>query len=269
MIRVGVVGATGKMGRIVCGAVMDDPELELVAAIGRRGAGSAIGALIGRAERSPLVSDRRETLLDAKTEVAVDFTHPDVVMPNARWYAAHRIATVIGTSGLGAADVEELRELAAPKQWNVMVGPDFSLGGAVMLHLAKIAAQHFPEFELLEVHLPSKADAPSGTSSNTARELAKVRRPPASRSHEKVPGSLGGEIDGIRVHSLRLSGVIGHEEIRFAQPGETLTISSTWHDRSAAVPGVLLAIRSVVSRPGLTYGLGSLLDLADGAETRR
>ena len=262
MIRVGVVGATGKMGRVVCAAVADDPALELAAAVARSTAGERLAPIIGRAT-DLVVSDRLEALTDAKVDVAVDFTRPEAVIPNAGWYAEHHLHGVIGTTGITADDIEQIRRLAESNGTNFVVAPDFSFGGAVMLQMLKIAAKHFPEVELIETHLPTKADAPSGTTMNTARQIAKVRRASVpSASKEVIPGARGGEISGVRVHSLRLSGAAGIEEARFARPGEYLTVSLTAFDRAPFALGALVAIKAVATRPGLTIGLSPLLDLA-------
>jgi 4-hydroxy-tetrahydrodipicolinate reductase len=261
VIRVGVVGATGKMGRVVCSAVADDPALELAAGVARHG-GARLDGVIGRPVEI-VVSDKLEALADSGVQVAVDFTRADAVLSNARFYADHRMHAVIGTTGITADDVERIRDIATGSGTNVVVAPDFSYGGAVMLEMLKIAARHFPEIELLETHLPTKADAPSGTTMNTARQLAKVRREVrGSASREVVPGARGGEIEGIRVHSLRLSGAPGEEEARFARPGELLTLRLTAFDREPFAVGTLIAIKAVGSRPGLTYGLGPLIDLS-------
>lgn len=262
MIRVGVVGGSGKMGRVICAAVVDDPELELAAAVGRTKAGTPLRDLIGRNGVDLIVADRLEALTEARVDVAADFTKPDAVVANARWYAEHGLNAVIGTSGITPEGVAEIGALATKHGTNVVIGPDFSYGGAIYLQMLRIAARHFPEVELLEQHLPSKLDAPSGTTMNTARELAKVRREArGSASKELIPGARGGEVAGIRVHSIRLTGAPGVEEARFARPGELLTISITAFDREPFATGALIAIKKVGSRPGLTYGLPALLDL--------
>lgn len=265
MIRVGVVGGSGKMGRVVCAAVLDDPELDLVAAVGKTKAGKRLGDLIGRTGVDLVVADTLDALTHARADVAVDFSKPHAVMANARWYAEHGLHAVIGTTGITPDDLTELRALTEKRGTNAVVAPDFSYGGAVFLAMLKLAAPHFPEIELLEQHLPTKADAPSGTTMNTARELAKVRRETrGSASKEVVPGARGGEVAGIRVHSVRLTGAPGVEEARLARPGELLTISITAFDREPFATGALIAIKKVASRPGLTYGLPALLDL-DGS----
>ena len=262
MIRVGVVGATGKMGRVVCAAIADDPDLEHAAAVARKASGQRLGPIIDR-DSELVVSDKLDALTAAKVDVAVDFTRAEAVLPNSRWYAAHHLHSVIGTTGITADDIEQIRRLAEGNGTNFVVAPDFSFGGAVMLQMLRIAAKHFPEVELIETHLPSKADAPSGTTMNTARQIAKVRTAaPPSASKEVIPGARGGELNGIRVHSLRLSGAAGIEEARFARPGEYLTVSLTAFDRAPFALGALVAIKEVAKHPGLTVGLSPLLDLA-------
>jgi 4-hydroxy-tetrahydrodipicolinate reductase len=262
IIRVGVVGAAGKMGKVVCAAVIADPELELVAAIDVMNVGTPIEKVIGRGDGGVAIARDLDGLTRAPVQVAVDFTHPDAVMNNVRWYARNRLHAVIGTTGIGPANLDEIRRLTAEHGVNMVVSPDFSPAGVVMLHIAKIAARHLDEVELLEIHPPGKAEAPSGTTMNTARTLAKVRAgrsAPAVRSRELAPGVMGGTVEGIRVHSFRLSGCVGHEEMRFAHRGDTLTISSTSHSREGYTAGVILGIKAVRGRSGLTYGLEPIL----------
>jgi 4-hydroxy-tetrahydrodipicolinate reductase len=258
-MRVGVVGATGKMGRVVCAAVVDDAGLTLAAGVARRG-GARLGELIGRPGVDVIVSDRLDALADAKVDVAVDFTRPEAVVRNVHWYAEHHIHGVIGTTGITTDDIERIRELADRNRTNFVVASDFSLGGAVMAEILKIAARYFPEVELLDTHPPTKVDAPSGTTMNMARSIANVRRAEdASSSREVVLGARGAQVAGIHLHSLRLSGAPGEEEVRFARPGEQLTIRLIAFDREPYAVGTLIAIKAVASRPGLTYGFGELL----------
>jgi 4-hydroxy-tetrahydrodipicolinate reductase len=261
-IRVGVVGAAGKMGKVLCGAIIRDPALELVAAIDLVQVGTPIGKVTGHGDGGVPVAGALDALTQARAQVAVDFTHPDAVMANIRWYASHQLHAIIGTTGIGPADLIAIRQLTAEYRVNMVVSPDFSPAGVVTLHIAKIAARHFDEVELVEIHPPTKAEAPSGTTMNTARTLAKVRagRPGTPlRSREIVQGAMGGVVDGIRVHSFRLSGAVGHEEVRFAHHGDTLTISSTSYSREGYAAGVILGIKAVSERAGLTYGLEPIL----------
>ena len=264
--RVGVVGATGRMGRALIAAVLEDEELELVAAVARSKSGKLLAETIGQETGSVVLSDRLEALTEARADVAVDFTATERAVPHAKWYLKHGIHAVIGTTGLPVEGIEEIRAATVGARANAIVAPDFSMSGAVMLHIARIAARYLSELELFESHNPSKADSPSGTTVNTARELARVREriaAPPSQSREVIPGARGGVVDGIRVHSLRLSGAAGGtEEIRFAQPGETLSISCTAHSLRAFATGAILAIKEVGSRPGFTDGMHELMGLS-------
>jgi 4-hydroxy-tetrahydrodipicolinate reductase len=260
--RVGIVGAAGKMGRALCAAALDDPEIHLVAAIGRSHADRRVAELIGRSDTDLRVSDRLETLLDAEVDVAIEFTSPESVIDNARWFLEHNLHSVIGTSGISAVDLASLAARADAGAANMFVADAFSVTDAVGRHIAKIAARYIPNVELSETHPPTKADAPSGTTVRTARELAKVgASSPKAASHELVPGARGGDIDGIRVHSLRQWGGPGFEEIRFSLPGETMTIVLTPWSREPYANGALRAAKAVVHRRGFTYGFETLLGL--------
>lgn len=261
-LRVGIVGAAGKMGRALCAAALDDPEIDLVAAIGRSNAGGRVAELIGRPGTDVVLSDRLETLLDAQVDVALEFTGPDSVVANARWFLDHGVHSVIGSTGIGPEDLDDLASRAESGTANMLVGDAFSVTDAVGRHIAKIAARYIPNVELSETHPPTKADAPSGTTARTARELAKVgASSPKAASREIVPGSRGGEIDGIRVHSLRQWGGPGFEEIRFSLPGETMTIVLTPWSREPYANGALRAAKAVLHRRGFTYGFEVLLGL--------
>jgi 4-hydroxy-tetrahydrodipicolinate reductase len=254
------------MGRAAIAAILEDADLELVAAVARSKAGKLLADAIGQVTGDIVLSDRLEALVEARAEVAVDFTLTDLAVPHAKWLLKHGIHAVIGTTGIPPEGIEEIRAATIGARANAIVAPDFSMSGAVMLHIARIAARYLPELELFESHNPSKADSPSGTTVNTARELARVRAriaAPASQSREVIPGARGGLVDGVRVHSLRLSGAAGGtEEIRFAQPGETLSISCTAHSLRAFATGAILAIKEVGSRSGFTNGMHELMGLS-------
>jgi 4-hydroxy-tetrahydrodipicolinate reductase len=265
VIRVGVVGARGRMGQAVCRAVADAPELALVAAIDRSGVGQHIGRVIGRPDLDVPVSDELDRLLEAEVEVAVDFTHPDVVMDDVRWCIAHAIHVVVGTTGVSQNDLDEIQHLLDDEgaESNVVVAPNFAIGAVLMQRFAATAARHFPAVEVIELHHDGKADAPSGTAIATARRIAEhagERERPAGT--ETVEGVRGGAVDGVRIHSVRLPGLVAHQEVIFGGEGQTLTIRHDSTDRGSFMPGVLLAVREVSTRPGLTLGLEPLLDLA-------
>jgi 4-hydroxy-tetrahydrodipicolinate reductase len=264
VIRVGVVGAAGRMGQIVCRSVAEAADLQLSAAIDRSHVGESIGPIIGHPELGVPIADELDRLLEARVEVAVDFTHPDVVMDNVRWCVEHAINLVVGTTGITDRDLDEIRAMLGDEggESHVIVASNFALGAVLMQRFAAIAARFFPAVEIIELHHDGKADAPSGTALATARALvadrgAEYRGPGA----ESTPGVRGGDVEGVRVHSVRLPGLVAHQEVIFGGQGQTLTIRHDSIDRSSFVPGILLAIRTVATLPGLTVGLEPLLDL--------
>lgn len=264
MIRVGVIGAVGRMGLMVCRAVAESGDLALVAAIDRSKTGEQIGPLIGHPKIDVPISDELDRLLEAEVEVAIDFTHPDVVMENARWCVNHAIHLIVGTSGITSEGLQEIEHAVTDEgsESNVIVAPNFALGAVLMMRFASQAVRFFPAVEVIELHHDQKADAPSGTAIATVRRLEDERkdrwRGPAP---ETIEGVRGGDIDGIRVHSIRLPGLLAHQEVIFGSLGQTLSIRHDSTDRSSFVPGILMAARAVMTRPGLTVGLEPLLDL--------
>ena len=264
MIRVGVLGATGRMGQLVSRSVAEDPDLNLVAAIDPAGGGQSLGKLIGHPELDVRVSEELDTLLQAETEVAVDFTNPDAVMDNVRWAIDHAVHVVVGTTGLQSGDLEEISgrlELEGGDS-NVIVAPNFAIGAVLMQRFAAEAARHFPAVEIIELHHDGKVDAPSGTALDTALRLARERDTYKGPDAESLPGSRGGDIEGIRIHSVRLPGLVAHQEVLFGSQGQTLSIRHDSMDRTSFMPGVLLAIKEIHGRPGLTVGLEPLLGLS-------
>jgi 4-hydroxy-tetrahydrodipicolinate reductase len=268
MLKVGVVGAGGRMGQEVCRAVSDASDLELVAAIDPGHVGDEV---CGRA-----VVGEVNALADLGTEVVVDFTIAEAVRHNIRHYAELGVHAVIGTSGLSEADMEDVRAHFAgeggaggPGRANAVVVPNFAIGAVLLLHLARIAAPHMDGVEIIELHHDAKRDAPSGTAMHTAAVIAAARReagsaslPPDPTTDTVLPGARGGEApDGVRVHSVRLPGLVAHEEVIFGAAGQSLTIRHDSYDRRSFMPGVLLAVRAVPDRPGVTVGLVALLGL--------
>ncbi len=244
-IKVGVLGARGRVGSEVCRAVERADDLTLVAAIGS--------------------ADALDSL--ALADVVVDFTRPDVVMANLRWCIGRGIHCVVGTTGFDEARLEELRvELGDDPRVGVVVAPNFSIGAVLMMRFAATAAPFYESVEIVELHHPDKADAPSGTSRRTAEVVANARR---RAGLDRVPdatttgldGARGAEVDGIHVHSVRARGLVAHQEVLLGAAGETLTIRHDSMDRASFVPGVLVAVHAVRERPGLTIGLEQLLDL--------
>jgi 4-hydroxy-tetrahydrodipicolinate reductase len=264
LIRVGVIGACGRMGLMVCRAVADAEDLALVAAIDRSKVGQKIGQMIGHPEIGAPVSDELDRLLEAEVEVAIDFTHPDVAMDDVRWCVAHAIHIVVGTTGVSQEDLREIEALMDDEghESNVIVAPNFAMGAVLMQRFAAQAARYFPAVEIIELHHDQKADAPSGTAVATVRRIQEERPEPwRGPPSETLEGVRGGDVDGIRVHSVRLPGLVAHQEVLFGGQGQTLAIRHDSTDRSSFMPGVLMAARAVMTRKGLTVGLEPLLDL--------
>jgi 4-hydroxy-tetrahydrodipicolinate reductase len=253
VIRVGVFGAGGRMGAAVCEAVGAAADLELVAAVDPAHAGRGVpgtGLTIGAGP---------EALAEAGAEVAVDFTHRDAALANLRWCAEVGIHAVCGTTGLGDDDLEALA--SAFRRSNVLVAPNFAVGAVLMMRFAAEAARWFDTAEIVEIHHDGKLDAPSGTALATARRMAEAggRFAPDPTRTVAAEGARGAEVSGVRVHALRLRGPVAHQEVILGTEGQTLTIRHDSYDRRAFMPGVLLAVRSVADRPGLTLGIDELL----------
>jgi 4-hydroxy-tetrahydrodipicolinate reductase len=246
-IRVGVLGAQGRMGAQVCRAVEAAGDLTVVAMID--------------------VGDARSALVDARAEVVVDFTHPDVVMDNLRFCVEHDIHAVVGTSGFDNEGLDTLRSwLSAKPELGVLIAPNFAIGAVLSMRFAQLAARFYESVEIIELHHPRKADAPSGTAAHTARLVGQARAEAGlglapDATTQELAGARGASLEGVRVHSVRLSGLVAHQEVLFGTEGETLTIRHDSLDRSSFMPGVLLGIRSILDRPGLTVGLDAMLEL--------
>jgi 4-hydroxy-tetrahydrodipicolinate reductase len=252
--RVGLFGADGKMGRLVGAAIHDDPDLDLVAAVDPSSAGRMIQAGL-ETVAGP------DALVQAGAEVAVDFTRPDAVMENVRFCVEHGVHVVVGTTGIGSDRLEEIRRwLADRPEVGVLVAPNFSVGAVVAQRLAEEAARFFPAAEVIELHHDQKLDAPSGTAAATARRIAEARKE-AWSGPTGGEAFRGGDVEGVRVHSVRLPGLVAHQEVIFGARGQTLTIRHDAPDRSCYLPGVLMAVREIGRRPGLTVGLEPLLGL--------
>ncbi|MFG1736751.1 4-hydroxy-tetrahydrodipicolinate reductase [Micromonospora chalcea] len=244
--RVGVLGARGRMGMEVCKAVDSAADLELVAAVDQ--------------------GDDLATVAQAGAEVVVDFTTPDAVMDNLRWCVENGVHAVVGTTGFTEQRLAQVREwLSGRPGVGVVIAPNFGIGAVLMMQFAARAARHFESVEIIEQHHPRKLDAPSGTATHTARLIAEARAdaglgPVPDATRDEVAGARGADIDGVRVHAVRATGLVAHQEVLFGTTGETLTIRHDSYDRVSFMPGVLLAVREVGRRPGLTVGLDALLD---------
>ncbi|MFC5493146.1 4-hydroxy-tetrahydrodipicolinate reductase [Nocardioides caricicola] len=246
-MRVGVLGARGKVGSEVCRAVEEADGFELVAAVD--------------------ADDDIDALVSAGAQAVVDFTHPDVVMDNLEFCIDHGIHAVVGTTGFDDARLDTLRGwLAGAPSTGVLIAPNFSIGAILMMRFAAAAAPFYESVEVVELHHPTKADAPSGTARRTAELIAAARReagvgPVPDATSTGLDGARGAVVDGIHVHGLRVRGLVAHQEVILGGVGETLTIRHDSLDRASFTPGVLAGLRAIADHPGLTVGLEHFLDL--------
>ncbi|MEU7821927.1 4-hydroxy-tetrahydrodipicolinate reductase [Catellatospora sp. NPDC049133] len=245
LLRVGVLGARGRMGIEVCRAVDQADDLDLVAMIDQ--------------------GDWLFNASDAGAQVVVDFTAPDVVMDNLHWCIDQGINVVVGTSGFTDERLAQVKGWLDQKPGvGVVIAPNFGIGAVLMMEFAERAARYFDSVEIIEQHHPKKVDAPSGTALHTARLIEQARKAAGKAAMpdattDEMAGARGAEVGGVRIHSVRAAGLVAHQEVLFGATGETLTIRHDSFDRVSFMPGVLLAIREVVNRPGLTLGLNHLL----------
>jgi 4-hydroxy-tetrahydrodipicolinate reductase len=244
-MRVAVLGSKGKVGATMVQAVESAEDLSLSAEVD--------------------AGDPLSLLTDNKTEVVIDFTHPDVVMTNLQFLIDNGVHAVVGTTGFTDERLQQVRSwLAAKPGVAVLIAPNFAIGAVLSMHFAQQAAPFYESVEVIELHHPHKADAPSGTAARTAALIAEARKalpPNPDATTTSLPGARGADVDGVPVHSVRLAGLVAHQEVLFGTEGETLTIRHDSMDRTSFVPGVLLAVRRIAEFPGLTIGIESLLNL--------
>ncbi|MGQ0743021.1 MAG: 4-hydroxy-tetrahydrodipicolinate reductase [Acidimicrobiales bacterium] len=262
MIRVGVFGAAGRMGSLVCKAVADDPDLALAAAVDPHHAGLDLRHATGVDVAGVTMAADSSALVSAGVEVAVDFTHLEAARSNLAWCAAAGVHAVVGTTGWTHQDLADLA--AQFTSSNCFIAPNFAVGAVLMMRFAELAAPWFESAEILELHHDAKVDAPSGTAMLTAERMAQASQSWSAdpTRNELVPGARGGQgPGGIRVHSVRLRGLVAHQEVMLGTTGQSLSIRHDSYDRACFMPGVLLAVKAVAERPGLTIGLDHLLGL--------
>jgi len=263
MIRVGVFGAGGRMGSTVCAAVTADPELELVAAVDPYHAGIDLQQL-GVAASGVHVARTGAALADAGAEVAVDFTVVDAARGNLEWCADNGVHAVVGTTGFSDDDLAHFTDRFGKGTANAVIAPNFAIGAVLMMRFAELAAPYFESAEVIELHHDQKVDAPSGTAMHTVERMAAASSDwaPDPTTKTVVEGARGGVgAAGIHVHSVRLRGLVAHEEVLLGTVGQSLSIRHDSYDRTSFMPGVVLAVKAVRDRPGLTVGLDPLLDL--------
>lgn len=269
------------MGIAVCRAVSDAPDLVLVCAVDPRLAGSSLDEVAGVEGSGLVIAEAADALADSGVEVAVDFTRAEAAMANLAVCAANGIHAVVGTSGLSEASIAQIAGWfgsgrgpgRTPDQGpdqrgpNCILASNFAIGAVLMMRFAELAAPHMESIEVVELHHDAKIDAPSGTAMHTARRVADARAAasagelaPDPTRHEVLAGARGGAgPGGVRVHSVRLRGLVAHQEVLMGTTGQSLTIRHDSYDRTSFMPGVLLAVRCVADRPGLTVGIDSLL----------
>ena len=245
-MRVAVLGAKGKVGATMVAGVESAEDLTFTTGVD--------------------AGDPLEALTDTDTEVVIDFTHPSVVMDNLKFCIDNGIHAVVGTTGFTEERLDQVRQwVADTPQARVLIAPNFAIGAVLSMHFAAKAARFFESVEVIELHHPHKADAPSGTATRTAQLIAEARKelpPNPDATSTGLDGARGASVDGVPVHSVRLAGLVAHQEVLFGTQGETLTIRHDSIDRTSFVPGVLLAVRRINEFPGLTVGIEPLLDLS-------
>ena len=253
-IRVIIAGFKGKMGQAACQMVLADPALDLVAVIDP-------SDKVDSWQGVPVYNDK-ETLIGISADVWVDFTTPAVAYENTRFALENGFAPVVGTTGFTSQEIEELKELSRSKGLGGLIAPNFALGAVLLMQFAAQAAKYFPNVEIIELHHDKKKDAPSGTAIKTAELIAEIResiQQGASDEEELIAGARGADFDGMRIHSVRLPGLVAHQEVIFGNQGEGLTLRHDSYDRSSFMTGVNLGIKEVVKRHELVYGLEHLL----------
>ncbi len=262
MLRVCVSGAAGRMGRNVLKAIAADPELEIAGGADPVAGGGPISSL-GVPSDAMLLGSLSQCIATTRPDIIVDFSIPDAVRQNIRIGLEAGVHMVVGTTGIAREELAEFNDLMNAKGANLFVAPNFAIGAILMMHFAEIAAKYYPDAEIIELHHNAKADAPSGTSLKTAAQIAAARTSapqgnPGGR--EIVPGARGADVEDIRIHSVRLPGLVAHQEVIFGGEGETLSVRHDSMDRTSFMKGVILAVKAVPSRPGLTYGLENILE---------
>ncbi|MCF4006436.1 4-hydroxy-tetrahydrodipicolinate reductase [Corynebacterium uropygiale] len=246
-IKVGVLGARGRVGEAVVAGVQEAEDLDLVAEIDR--------------------DDDLSTLVDAGAEVIVDFTTPDAVMGNIEFCVEHGIHCVVGTTGFDKERLAKVRSWVEKSEGvGVLIAPNFAISAVLTMAFARQAARFFESAEVIEFHHPNKLDAPSGTAVHTAEGIAEARREAGmgaqpDKTAQSLEGARGADVEGVPVHGVRMSGMVAHEEVIFGTQGQTLTIRQDSYDRTSFVPGVLVGVRNVAEHPGLTVGLDAYLGL--------
>lgn len=262
-IKVVIHGALGRMGREVLQALYSHPQLEPVGAVDKRADEERL-SLPDQSGYIPLSTDLEALLKQSRPDVIVDFSVAEATLPAVRTAAKQGINLVIGTTGFSQENLADIDKLARDNNVGVIVAPNFALGAVVMIHMAKIAARYFDYAEIIELHHEQKLDAPSGTASSTAQAMLEARGKPfsyAKAQKETISNTRGGEKEGIAIHSVRMPGMMAHQEVILGTAGQTLAIRHDTINRECYMPGMILAVQKVVETKGLVYGLEKVLGL--------
>jgi 4-hydroxy-tetrahydrodipicolinate reductase len=265
MLKILVSGAAGKMGSEVIKAVKKEKDLILVAAVDIAQVGIDAGEDAGVGPLGVEISkDLKSAIRDSKPDIAIDFTHPNIAMANAKVILESGVHAIIGTTGLSGSDLAELKKLCAKNKVNCIVAPNFAIGAVLMMLFSKTAAKYMPNVEIIELHHDKKADSPSGTALKTAElilqsEAAAGLKKGKASEIENLAGARGGSLNGIHIHSVRLPGFVASQEVIFGGLGQTLKIRHDSISRESFMPGVIMAVRKIKSLNGLVYGLENLL----------
>jgi 4-hydroxy-tetrahydrodipicolinate reductase len=260
LIKVVVHGAAGRVGQEVVKAVCQEPDMKLVGAIDLKVTGDSLALPDG--SKVPFLADLKSIIDSCEPDVVVDFTIAKASMPAVRIAAKHGVNMVIGTTGFSTEELKEMEKLAEANEIGIVAAPNFALGAVLMIHLAKIAGKFIDHAEIVELHHDKKLDAPSGTSLLTAKAMAEARgKPFLPPSAGETTPSRGQSVEGINIHSIRMPGLMAHQEVIFGTAGQTLSIRHDTINRECYMPGVLFAVRAVVKQKGFIYGLDKLLGL--------
>jgi 4-hydroxy-tetrahydrodipicolinate reductase len=264
-IKVVINGILGRMGQQTANAVVIEDGLELLGGADMKAASDHLVTPVNN-RSVPLYTDIGALIKNCRADVLVDFTKAEAALASARLALTSGMHIVVGTTGLSEADLHEIDELAKANNKGAVIAANFAIGAIVLMHLAKIAAKHFDNAEIIELHHDKKLDAPSGTALATARAMLKSRGRPFTcppTEKETLKGTRGGQTEGISIHSIRLPGLVASQEVIFGALGQTLSLRHDTISRESFMPGVILAIKEVVTKQGLVYGLDALLNLGE------
>lgn len=262
-IRVIIAGPRGRMGEEAVKMVMDTPGFELVAALDRKHGGETLSNIGFKGSDAPIYTDVRDCFADQAADVLIDLTTPEFGYIHTKAALEHGIRPVVGTTGFTDEQLQELKELAESKELGCIIAPNFAIGAVLMMKFSQLAAKYFGDVEIIELHHDKKLDAPSGTAVKTAQMINDVREPKQQghpEEKETIPGARGAEMNGMHIHSVRLPGLIAHQQVLFGADGETLTIRHDSYNRTSFMSGVKVCVETVMKTKTLVYGLENILD---------